>query len=376
MKRSEEDHCLYFCNTKEMGIVILCLYVDDGLLCCSSKKTMMELIDKLSKEFKITHGVPNCYVGMEISRNRKEKTITVCQKGYTSRMLSRFGMKDAKPVNCPADPSLKLSKDMDEEWTQGEQMERVPYREAVGALNYLAVISRPDIAFAVSRVARFSENPSPSHWSAVKRIMRYLKGTISYALVFGKEPGGMTMTGYCDSDWAGDIESRCSTSGFIFTLNGGPVSWSSKLQKTCALSSTEAEYMAMTEALKEVLWFRPLLTELGILEDGPTRVLVDNQGALSLSRNAEFHRRTKHISVRFHRIREEQEEGQIKFDYVETMEQAADFLTKPLGGQQLKKCLKMVNIEEGHKQEEVLGTCASAFLEATKHERAPLPMWG
>ena len=130
-------------------------------------------------------------------------------------------------------------------------------------------------------------------------------------------------------------------------LNGGPVAWSSKLQKVPALSSTEAEYMVLTDAMTEALWLRPLLTELNVLNDNPTDILVDNQGAINLSKNADFHKRTKHIAVKFHRIRVEQEKGEICFKYVESKRLAADFLTKPLGGHALNQCLKCVGLQEG-----------------------------
>ena len=257
LKRSEEDHCLYYSNDDTRGTILLTLYVDDGVLCTSRKETMDDILDNLSKEFKITSNQPRTYVGMEITGDRKKKTISLSQKGYISKILQRFGMQDCKSVICPAEPSLKLSKNMKGE----EDMSRVPYREAVGVLNYLSVISRPDITYAVSQVSRFCDNPGFTHWSSVKRIMRYLKGTMNYEAVNGlsEEFRGLELVGFCDSDWAGEIDSRGSTGGFIFKLNGGPVSWSSRLQKTSALSSTEAEYMAMTEAMKEVLWFRPLV---------------------------------------------------------------------------------------------------------------------
>jgi hypothetical protein len=159
--------------------------------------------------------------------------------------------------------------------------------------------------------------------------MRYLSGTKGKHITY-KALEDKAIKGYSHSDWAGDLDTRCSTSGYIFLLNNGPVSWSSKQHRIAALSSTDAKYIAMTEAMKEALWIRPLLKELGFLSKEASVIKVDKQGALNLSRNAAFHKRTKYISVKYDRIRQEQEKGKIRFEYVDTKEQAADFLSKPL----------------------------------------------
>ena len=204
-------------------------------------------------------------------------------------------------------------------------MSRVPYREAVGALNYLSVISRPDITYAVSQVSRFCDNPGFTHWSSVKRIMRYLKGTMNYEAVNGlsEEFRGLELVGFCDSDWAGEIDSRGSTGGFIFKLNGGPVSWSSRLQKTSALSSTETDDGGHEGSS---------LVQTASERTGSPRSKSSHSSVCRQSRsnfpfkNAEFHKRTKYISVQYRRIRQKQEKGEIKFDYIDTRRQAADFI--------------------------------------------------
>jgi hypothetical protein len=309
LKRSAEDQCLYHSNSKETGRVMMTLYVDDGLLCASESKIMDELLQKLGREFKITIEDPHCYVGMEITQSQDRAEIRVTQQGYVKKMLSRIGMNEAKTVTSPTDPNAKLTESTESDLQ--EKMTRIPYREAVGALNYLSVTSRPDITYAVAQVAKYCANPNNSHWHAVKRIMRYLRGTEGRHITY-KTTNDKTVTGYSDSDWAGDLDTRCSTSGYIFILNNGPISWSSKQHRTAALSSTEAEYIAMTEAMKEALWIRPLLKELNFLTCEAIVVKVDNQAALNLSRNAEFHKRTKYISVKYHRIRQEQEKGKIR----------------------------------------------------------------
>jgi hypothetical protein len=189
-------------------------------------------------------------------------------------------MTDTNSMSTPSDPAILLSKEMTSSRKEEDEGVRFPYREAIGCLNYIAVISRPDITFAVNKCDKYCENPSPSHWSAVKRILRYLKGTLDVGISYGLSKDN-ELIGFCDSDFAGDVDTRKSTTGFVFMLNGGPIAWSSTTQSTTALASTEAEYMALTDAMKEVLWLRWLLTFLGIEQETPTLVHVDNQGAIA-----------------------------------------------------------------------------------------------
>ena len=293
-KQSDSDPCLYVKNNEEGDFMVLCLYVDDGLIACQRRESLDIFVDSLKRTFEITSHEPTCYVGMEIERERSTKTIRVNQQGYIKRVLSRFGMEDAKDVVTPMDPAVKLNGIEDD-----SSEDRFPYREAIGCLNYIATISRLDIAFAVNTLARHSNKPRNVHWQAAKRVMRYLKGTLNFALEYNAS-SGLIIIGYCDSDYAGEIEERKSTSGYVFKFCGGPVAWSSTLQRVTALSSSEAEYMAIAEAVKEVLWLRPLLESVGLIQSSPTELNVDNQAAIALSKNPEFHKRTKHIGVRFH----------------------------------------------------------------------------
>ena len=340
--RSNEDPCLYRLNSGG-DVLYLCLYVDDGLVFSSSNWMRDVFMEKLARKFEITSSDPDTYVGMEIQRDRDKGIITISQKSYITRVLQRFGMSDSNPITTPSDPTMKLSKDMPSTQEEDGKGNRFPYREAIGCLNYIAVVSRPDITFAVNKAAKFCENPKSAHWSAVKRILRYLKGTIDVGISYGVKKDH-SLVGFCDSDFAGDVDTRRSTTGFVFMINGGPVSWSSTTQSTTALASTEAEYMALTDAMKEVLWLRRLLEFVGLQQDDPTLLRVDNQGAIALSRNPEFHKRSKHIAVKYHRIREEQEEGNLRLEYVESTNQAADFLTKSLSGPAVKRARDMIGL--------------------------------
>ena len=206
-------------------------------------------------------------------------------------------------------------------------MKNVPYREAVGSLMYAAMGTRPDIAFATSTVAQFSDNPGWAHWEAVKRIYRYLKGTKSLELTYGGDNRGLV--GYIDADGASQ-EHRRAISGYIFMVNGGAVSWSSKKQELVTLSTTEAKYVTQTHATKEAIWLRRLLTENFKSIDTPTTLFSDSKSAIALAQDGHYHARTKHIDIRYHFIHYVIDAGTIKLVYCSTNDMTADMLTKAL----------------------------------------------
>ncbi|PNX69499.1 retrovirus-related Pol polyprotein from transposon TNT 1-94 [Trifolium pratense] len=220
-------------------------------------------------------------------------------------------------------------------------MEHVPYASAVGSLMYAMVCTRSDISQAVSVVSRFMANPGKTHWEAVKWILRYLKGTIDTCLCFGGD--ACHINGFVDSDYAGDLDRRRSTTGYVFQIHGVPVSWRSMLQSTVALSTTEAEYMAVAEGVKEALWLRGLLDDLGMKQEC-VKLSCDSQSALHLAKNQVHHARTKHIDVRYHFVRDVVEEGNISLTKVHTDENSADMLTKVVSGSKFQHCLNLLNI--------------------------------
>uniref|UniRef100_A0A2N9FPX7 Integrase catalytic domain-containing protein n=1 Tax=Fagus sylvatica TaxID=28930 RepID=A0A2N9FPX7_FAGSY len=219
-----------------------------------------------------------------ILRDRKAKKLWLSQEKYVERVLERFNMKHAKPVSTPLGGHFKLSKkSCPSSNKEKENMASIPYSSAVGSLMYAMVCTRPDIAHAVGVVSRFMVNPSKEHWEAVKWIFRYLRGSSKSCLSFGSSKP--VLEGYTDADMTGDLDGRKSTSGFLFTFAGGAVSWQSKLQKCVALSTTEAEYIAATEAGKEMLWMKRFLQDLGLKQDEYV-VHCDSQSALDLSKNS------------------------------------------------------------------------------------------
>ncbi|GJS33328.1 retrovirus-related pol polyprotein from transposon TNT 1-94 [Tanacetum coccineum] len=269
----------------------------------------------------------------------KEKEGYVCrlQKSlYGLKQAPRqwFNMDKAKVVSSPLTTNFKLTdKDCPSSKKNIEKMDRVPYASAVGSLMYAMVCTRPDLAHAVGVVSRFLSNPGKKHWEAVKWIFRYLRGTSKLGITFGN--GKPMLVGFTDSDMAGNKDNMKSTSGYLMTFAGGAVSWQSRLQKCVALSTTEAEYMAATEACKELLWLKRFLQELGFKQQRYA-VLCDNQSAIHLAKNSMFHKRTKHIDIRYHWIRDAIEDGMFELNKVHTDDNASDMLTKAVAREKLK----------------------------------------
>lgn len=249
-------------------------------------------IDKLSTNFRITYGEHNYYVGLEIHRDRLNKSVKINQQLYIKKIINRFNMNNANAMSTPFDSNIYLSK------SRGECEEKFPFRQAVGSLMFAAIVSKPDIFYAVGEVSKFTESPKNSHVVALKRIFRYLKATLlDYCIVYKLE-NTFKFEGYTDADFAHDIDTRRSTTGYIFLINDSAITWRSHRQKTVALSTTEAECMAMCEGAKEAIWLQQLLADVGNNQKQPIILNFDNQGAIRLIANPEFHHSTKHIDIR------------------------------------------------------------------------------
>lgn len=255
--------------------------------------------------------------------------IVISQRAYSGRIIERFNIGESLPVSIPIDYNRTNVFSVNSSGTN------FPYRAAVGSLNYLAVATRPDIAFAVGVASRHMANPGPADVKLVKKIIRYVKGTKDQGLTY-KSGTVMELISYSDSDYAGCEATRRSTSGALFMLAGGAVGWSSKRQRTVALSTCEAEYVAAACAAKELLWMKRLLKEMiGIFK---TQILyIDNQSAIKLINNKMTNDRSKHIDVKYHFIRELVENGQIIPEFVGTRDQLADIFTKPLNSDLIAK---------------------------------------
>jgi ATP-binding cassette subfamily B (MDR/TAP) protein 1 len=344
--RLSSDHCTYYKRFEENDVfIILLLYVDDMLVIGPNKDRVQELKAQLAREFDMKDlGPANKILGMQIHRDRSKRKIWLSQKNYLKKILRRFNMQDCKPISTPLPVNFKLSSSMSPS-NEAERMEmsRVPYASAVGSLMFAMICTRPDIAQAVGAASRYMANPGREHWNTIKRILRYIKGTSDVALCYGGSE--FTVRGYVDSDFAGDLEKRKSTTGYVFIIAGGAVSWVSKLQTVVALSTTEAEYMAATQACKEAIWMKKLMEELGHKQEN-ILLYCDSQSALHIARNPAFHSRTKHIDVQYHFVREVVEDGSVDFQKVHTKENPADALTKPVNTDKYIWCRSSYGLTE------------------------------
>lgn len=330
--QSTVDPCVYF-KIKDNLMNFVAIHVDDSMIFSNDSQTKEELKRNLSTRFKMNDlGAAKYCVGFHVTRNRKDGKLYLDQSKHIKELLERYNMSDCKPVATPADPNQKLTKDMSpKNSVELEEMSTVPYREAVGGLLYIAQGTRPDISYAVNVVSKFGTNPGKAHWSAVKRILRYLKGTIDAKLEYTK--GGGELTGFCDADWANDTDDRRSITGYCFLKQSGAISWCSKRQKTIALSTAEAEYMSLSAITQEALWLRQMEKEFNVnghVKLSPTRIYCDNMSAIDLSKSMGCHARTKHIDIRHHFIRQHVELRNVNIQHIGTDEMIADVLTKPL----------------------------------------------
>ncbi len=339
---SLNDPCLYV-RKSESKILIIALYVDDLLIVGNCKSEITDIKGELSKRFEMKDlGPASVMLGIEIKRVRKDRKLWITQQDYTLEVLKRFRMTDCRTVSTPMDKSTLATLDSDGD----EASENIPYRQAIGSLIYLVTCTRPDLAFTVHRLSQYLEKPKDHHWSAVKRALRYLWTTRNYGILYDGRRGS-SLVGYADSDYAGDIETRKSTSGYVFLMAGGAVSWKSKKQSVVATSSCEAEYVASCLAAKEAVWLGRLLHDLTIKsEPYAITIKVDNNGAKDLAYNATVNERTKHIDVQFHFVRECTFRKKIELIRCDTTNQVADPLTKPLDRQQHQKLCSMQGLQD------------------------------
>lgn len=325
--RSNGDWSVYHRPTIDRcGEAFLVAYVDDMLISSPSRSATAQIKQDLAKKWRMTDlGEAKFVLGLRITRDQSRGTITLSQEAYIDTLLEKFDMVDAAPVSTPAEAGKKLE-------PEGEACKAgtTAYQALVGCLMWTSLCTRPDITYAVAALSRFNASPTEAHWKAGKRVLRYLKGTKALGLELGGPKSSLNLEGWIDADYGGDLEKRRSTTGYAMSFCGGIVSWSSRLQKTIATSTTEAEYMALTEGAKEVAWLRAMARDLGVRLDGPVQLWGDNQSALKLAENPGFYRRTKHIDIQWHFIRQEVAEGRVRLDYIATANQRADILTKGL----------------------------------------------
>ena len=335
--KSARDPCVFVFVDKATGELqgVFVVHVDDVPNGIAGERDWYDtFLRALREKFKFTEGPLEWCLGVEVVID--ENSIVLKQTKYIKEVLDKFGMADCKPSSVPLDPGAVFSyADSPKSAAEEAEMLRAPcnlYRALVGSLLYCAVATRPDIALAVSKVSHVMSKPGPTHYRRALHILRYLKQTVDLGIRYGgaEVVQKNVLTAFCDADYAGCVDSRKSTSGYVFHLNGGPVSWLSKLQSTVALSTTEAEYVAVAACACDAVFLRGLLEDYTIGQGEPTLIWEDNHGCLQLTKDEVFHSRTKHIAIRHHKIRELVRDGEVAVQYCRTEEMVADILTKPL----------------------------------------------
>ncbi|UYV75442.1 hypothetical protein LAZ67_13000282, partial [Cordylochernes scorpioides] len=327
LKQLQSDNCVYIKHDE--GILLVAIYVDDLIIAAEREDTLKSFKESMKRIFKIKDlGGINCCLGIRIQM-KEDGSISIDQERYIEELLAKYRMKEAKPISTPMDSNSKLTKISSIE-SENEPVKKVEYQSLIGSLIYLSVSTRPDIAYAVSALGQFSNDPRRQHWNAAKRVLRYLKGTSCLRITYRKS--NEALHGYADADWGGNLVDRKSHTGIVYFLARGPIAWESKKQQTVTLSSTESEYIALCEAGKEAVYLRALLYEMGFGEllNGPTVLKTDNQGAQQLARNPVYHARTKHIDIKWHFIRSICSDGLVEVVHTPTQENVADILTKGL----------------------------------------------
>ena len=277
-RKAYSDPSLYIFDRDNIRVIVP-VFVDDITLASQSADALDIFVAELAIYFKLRDlGPTSLLLGVEITRDRAKRSIHLSQKQYILNKLNEFDMADCKPVGTPMLPGLKLSSDQCPDTAEKKtEMKNIPYINAVGSLLYLALLTRPDIAFATGVLARFNSNPGMAHWNAVKHLFRYLKGTVDLKLAYGPDPSleNDRFITFCDADHGGNKDNGKSTSGYMVKLGSGVVCWSSKLQQIVTLSTTEAEYVAGVAAGKEICWLQNLLSELGYPVSAPSKLYID-----------------------------------------------------------------------------------------------------
>jgi hypothetical protein len=328
--QTKADPCIYIKDNLMVGI-----FVDDVFICGKDDHEISNFKTSVQKRFKMTDlGLLTWYLGMHFVQN--PDSITIDQHQYTLSKLKQFRVGN---VGCatPLIPVFQIALDSD----SGELDIVFPYRSAVGSLIHLMRSTRPDIAVAVSVVSRYLDKPTLLLCNMVRRIFNYLAKN-EYSLLYTRCDDNLELVGYSDASFANSEKSR-SISGFAFLLSGSLISWYSHTQPVVALSTSEAEYMAVTDAAKEVIWLKLLLSELGYPQ-GNVKILEDNQATIKISKNPQDHKRTKHIQVKYHYIRDQIKANEFHLEYVSTQDQLADIFTKGLSGSRHRLILKNLGL--------------------------------
>ena len=348
--KNEDEPCVYK-KISGSAITFLVLYVDDILLIGNDVGMLSSVKVWLSKNFSTKDlGEATYVLGIHICRDRSRRLLGLSQSMYIDTIVKRFGMENSKRGFIPIRHGVRISKEHLPKTPEDRAfMEKIPYASAIGSIMYAMLCTRPDVAFALSVTSRFQAYPGESHWEAVKCILKYLRRTTDLFLVYGGEE--LKLQGYTDSSFQSNPDDSRSTSRFLFTLNGGAVSWNSSKQPTTSDSTTEAEYIATSDAAKEAVWLKKFITDLGVIPtiSNPIPLLCDNNGSIAQAKEPRSHQKSKHILRRFHLIREIVARGDVVVERIPSTDNLVDPLTKPLAQEVFERhCTTMGLLHKGN----------------------------
>nr|ABA95820.1 retrotransposon protein, putative, unclassified [Oryza sativa Japonica Group] len=333
--KSISEPTLYV-NKTGTDILIVSLYVDDLIYTGNSEKMMQDFKKDMMHTYEMSDlGLLYYFLGMEV--HQSDEGIFISQRKYAENILKKFKMDNCKSVTTPLLPNEK-QKARD----GADKVDPTIYRSLVGSLLYLTA-TRPDIMFAASLLSRYMSSPSQLNFTAAKRVLRYIKGTADYGIWY-KPVKESKLIGYTDSDWAGCLDDMKGTSGYAFSLGSGMCSWSTKKQNIVALSSAEAEYVAASKAVSQVVWLRRIMEDLGEKQYQPTTIYCDSKSAIAISENPVSHDRTKHIAIKYHYIREAVDRQEVKLEFCRTDEQLADIFTKALSKEKFVRDRELIGV--------------------------------
>ena len=326
-KINESDKCVYI-KSNDKTCVIVCLYVDDMLIMGSNKDVINKTKKMLNSSFDMKDlGQADVILGIQIKRNSEGYVLT--QSHYAEKILRRFGQFDCKPAATPFDAGCKLEKN------KGDAISQLEYSQVIGSLMYLMNSTRPDLAYAISRLSRYTSNPAQEHWDALVRVLRYLKNTLDYGLHYTKYPP--VVEGFSDANWISDTTESKSTSGYVFTLGGAAISWKSSKQKCIARSTMESEFIALDLAGEEAEWLKNFLEDIPMWPKPVTAICIhcDSMATQSRDKSHVYNGKSRHIRRRHNTLKKLLSNGIISIDYVKSKENIADPLTKGLPRERL-----------------------------------------
>ena len=341
-KINECDKCIYMKNTNK-GYVIICLYVDDMLIIGSNIEIIKTTKKMLNSKFDMKDmGVADVILGIKIFKTSEGYTLS--QSHYVEKIMSKFGKHDDRPAMTPIDPNLHLFKNT------GKGVSQLEYSQIIGSLMYLMNCTRLDLAYAVSRLSRYTSNPGKSHWTTIIRVLRYLRHTQNYGLHYTRYPA--VLEGYSDANWISDSNDTKSTSGYVFTLGGAAVSWKSSKQACIARSTMESEFIALDKTGEEAEWLRNFLEHIPMWTKPVPAICIhcDSEATTGRARNHMYNGKSRHIRRRHNTVRQLLSSGIISIDYVKSKDNIADPLTKGLAREQVYKLSRGMGLKSVTKE--------------------------